>query len=117
MRWRVMQAPVVRWFEFEQTPVDTSVHGSAPATWTPLDAPEAWTYCYAFQPPRFAPVQMFCSRDIPYLGNRYRVRACNWAGCGGWAEEPALACVPLPAPLSTSCPCTVLPSAAGCVYP
>lgn len=121
LRWRIPQDPIVRWFEFEQTPVDTSATGTTAPVWTPLDQPQAWAYCSGVTAPS-GRLWFACSRDVPYLRNRYRVRACNWsgpnatAGCSAWVEEPWLACSLLPRN-SATCPCDYLPSDPGCVLP
>lgn len=122
LRWRIVQTPIVRWFEFEYTAVDVSPNGSTAPVWQFLDAPETWTYCASYTPPKGGLAQFICARDVPNIQNRYRVRACNWsgpnatAGCGPWTEESYLACV-FPPNHSSTCPCHTLPSELGCVYP
>lgn len=119
LKWRIPVNPAVRWFEFQCAAVDLSPTGSTAPVWMTLDSPTLWTYCALAG--TGAHQHYDCARVNPVQNNRCRVRGCNYAGCSAeWTEEGFLSCLPLTllhgqAAVGGGCPCTLLPSPAGCI--
>lgn len=111
--WTLVTPPTApaRSFEYQSAPVDFTARGVLVPGWTAVGVDMASLVCTSMATPR-GDVRMTCAKAVANRALRYRVRACNGAGCSGWAAEAVLSCSAL---AGSGCPCGVLPSPVGCV--
>lgn len=99
LQWRLPDTPAVARWEFQRAEPTYDRWAWDGLTWVDYDYAPEWLFCSSRH---ISTGNIYdCKRPLPtavgddrgeYL---YRVRACNFAGCGEWGQEVYAVCIPL----------------------